>query len=257
MSNNDEVNARAWSLTQEAIEKYISHVEAELRERWNSWKNDLYLNHVHEAIGALLARQVTLVTHFARSPVSWNVHIAPLFLRAMIDVYINFAWILKDPSERSERFVLYGLGQQKLQLEHRRKQLTKEGIEVESDPVVKATEDWINSQRYEFLVDVDVGHWAGLNVRSMAEEADCMDLYNFSYAPFSAGVHSTWPHLCRLNLTVCKNPLHKFHRVPTIDEYPSDIGFLDTAAKYLSKSFAALESVSKVMRLGPICGRGA
>jgi hypothetical protein len=55
-----------------------------------------------------------------------------------------------------------------------------------------------------------------------------------------------WPHIGRLNLTSCRNPLHKFHRIPTIREIPPDIGFLDTAAKYLSKSFATFDDAMGV-----------
>lgn len=244
MLNNQEIESLSWSLTQEAIEKYISHIGAELSDRWRNWKINLYLDYMHEVVGALLARQVTIASHFARSPECWNSHIAPFFLRAMIDVFINLSWILKDPDDRSKRFVLFGLGQQKLNLEHRKNQLSEDGIDPQPDATVTALGEWINSQRYEFLVEVDVGSWSGLDTRSMAIEANCIDLYNYAYTPFSAGVHSMWHHICRFNLTSCQNPLHKYHRVPIKYEISPDAGFLDLAAKYLSKSFAEFDKMT-------------
>lgn len=40
----------------------------EFEERWNTWEKDFALNEVHEVVGALLARQVTLFTKFTEIP---------------------------------------------------------------------------------------------------------------------------------------------------------------------------------------------
>src|SRR3989304_6565244 len=98
---------------------YSNAIEDELKERWQNWKLDLSENEVHEGVGGLMARQVSLARQFASWPASWNAHIAPLILRAMVDVYISLAWILRDPIARSRKYILYGLGQEKLTLEHK------------------------------------------------------------------------------------------------------------------------------------------
>jgi hypothetical protein len=41
---------------------------------------------------------------------------APIILRAMVDLYITLSWIFKDPLERSKKYIAYGLGQEKLEI---------------------------------------------------------------------------------------------------------------------------------------------
>jgi len=164
----------------------------------------------------------------------------------MTDAYITLAWILKDPLERSRKFILYGLGQQKLMLEHRRAALTAEGKDPAQDPMVKASEAWLNAQRFNFLTEVNVGTWSEAPVREMAEEADCLDLYRYAYIPFSAATHSMWHHISRLNLEVCENPLHRYHKVPVDADLSPDPDYLYRAAKYVEKSFSLFDATFSV-----------
>jgi len=99
---------------------------------------------------------------------------------------------------------------------------------------------------FESLTNLQKNNWSGLNTRSMAIEADCIDLYNYAYSPFSSCVHGMWSHIGRLNLSICSNPLHKFHAIPDTQEHYPDLSFLDIAAKYLSKSFAEFDELTKV-----------
>jgi hypothetical protein len=61
--------------------------------------------------------------------------IAPIILRCMADNYINFSWIAQSPEDRSRKFILHGLGLEKLNLEQRKQQVAKEGIDPETEPV--------------------------------------------------------------------------------------------------------------------------
>lgn len=160
-----------------AIITYVNNVRIDLGNRWQSWPLDLSRNEVHEVIGALLARQVSLSTNIARSPGIWNGHVAPIVLRCMADVYISIKWILQDPLSRSKKYILYGLGQAKLQIEHRKLQAEKIGEDPKKDPMIENLEKWVNSQRYLFLTEVDIGSWSGISTREMAEEAGCLDYY--------------------------------------------------------------------------------
>lgn len=230
-----------WSELQDLTERYIDAARAELAARWEHWALDLMRPELHEVVGALLARQVTLATQIARSPGIWNGHIAPVLLRTMTDVHINLAWILKDPGERTRKFVLYGLGQQKLIMEHRRAHLQSLGRNPEDDPDIASHERWLNSQRFSFLTEVNVGNWSGMAVREMAEAADCLDLYHLAYTPLSAATHSAWHHVSRYNLQNCENPLHRFHQVPMDREFHPDCDYLCLAAKYLDKSLTLFD----------------
>jgi hypothetical protein len=125
--------------------------------------------------------------------------------------------------------------------------LESQGIDPDDDRVVKAMEAWVNSQRYLFLTEVNVGSWSGKDTRSMAQEAGCLDLYNFAYTPFSATSHSLWHHVSRYNLIMCSNPLHGLHRVP-IDppDTTADPDYLYRAARYVEKSFKLFDERTSV-----------
>jgi hypothetical protein len=232
------------------IEKYLVRIEEELMKRWNSWEKDITISEQYEVIGAIMARQVSIVINFANNSSIWNGHIAPLIMRSLIDNYINFAWILIDPLERSRQFIYYGLGQEKLMLEHYKKQFEGEAVPDDIQAVIDSIESWINSQRYSFLTDVSFKSWSDRNIRQMAEEIGCQDLYIFPYQQFSSVVHNMWNHVGRYNSRQSENPMHKFMRMPGILKDPPDMYYLDLAVKYISKMFDGFDR-----KFGQVCSK--
>lgn len=233
----DEEVIELWPL----IESYCSNVDRELAARLDAWPPDFAQIHVHEVIGGMLAREATLAKDLARAPTLWTGHSAPILLRAMADVYINIAWLLLDPVERCRKFILFGLGQAKLELEHRRAQIGAREPTPQEVAFLEASERWIDSQRIGWLLNVDLGKWSSLSVRQMAEEADCIDFYNYVYTPFSACAHSMWHHVARYDLRDCGNPLHRHHRRPISEASDPDPHYLTLAAKYWSKTLGTFD----------------
>ena len=221
------------------ITEYRDIAKKELKSRWTNWSISFENYEIYQVIGALLGRQVTLATQMGSAPTIWNSHIAPILHRTMADTFITFAWILNDPSDRARKYISYGLGQNKLILEHR-KAKHKNG-DVEDQKINDAYEKWANMQRFTFLTDVDIGSWSGITTRKMAEEADCLDFYNYVYITFSPATHSMWNHVGRFNVAPCKNPLHKYHLVPCDPDLPNDIFNFYLSAKYLEKTFALFD----------------
>lgn len=227
------------------VERFIADLDKEFSERWRAWTYDFSLNDLRTVVGGLMARQVTIASEVAQAYSCWNYHVGPLFLRAMSEVYITLVWILELPDQRNNRaqiFVEHGIGQQKLEIEHRRAMISGE----ERDPTeqeaawIEASEKWINSQRAIFLTKVNVGSWSGISVRKMAEEAGCIDFYNYVYTPWSGVAHSTWQHVGRYNVAQCQNPLHGFHLVPATI-YAHDSYILYLAGKYANKTFCLFD----------------
>ncbi len=225
------------------IERFVSRAREEFEERIRRWPTDLSQQEVHEVVGALLARQVALASELAGSPGIWTANVAPIVLRAMADVYINLIWILKDPLDRSRKFILYGLGQAKLQLEHRKARMAGAGeAEPNEERFVRALEEWITNQRYIFLIDVNLGSWSGITTRKMAEEAGCLGFYNYVYTPLSACGHSMWQYVSIHNLKECRNPLHRLHLVPVVSELAPSLEYLCRSAEHLQMTFAIFDT---------------
>jgi hypothetical protein len=235
-----ETESEGWDIFP-LITQYREGVDEELLDRLTLWRPNFACIQVHEVIGALLARQATLAKEIAGAPSLWNGHSAPILLRAMADVHINIAWLLLEPESRCLKFISYGLGQAKLELEHRRSEIGDREMSAAEQTLLDAQESWIDSQRASFLQDVDLGKWAGNTVRQMAEEAGCLDFYNYVYTPFSACAHSMWHHVAVYNLSTCGNPLHRHHRRPISEDAKSDLHSLILAAKYWSKTLRTFD----------------
>jgi hypothetical protein len=219
------------------IEGYLQRVRAELAQRIAAWPVDITLMQAREVLGGLMARQVSLATQLAGAPSIWNGHLAPVVLRTMTDAYITFAWIWKDAETRAAMYIMYGLGQLKLQLEHLKAHVRSQGRDAEKDPVVLSFENALNAERMTAFTEVNIGSWSGTDTRSMAEETGCLDLYRFAYAPFSQATHNMWPHIASYNLDFCASPLHRRHRIPVEGRVPLDVDYLYRAAKYVEKTF--------------------
>lgn len=216
-----------------ATSEYKAHEEA--------WPYDFADLEVREVMAGMLARQISLMRHLSCSPASWNWDIAPLFLRPMVEIVLNMAWISKEPLARSRAFIAYGLGQEKLQVEHMKSTLVGMDAEDQAEytEAIEHRERWIAEQRYPFLVEVNVGAWADSQFK-MAQESGELSLYHHCYGPYSGCVHSMWHHVAKYNLQVCKNPLHRHHRVANLEEFPGDFHSVYLAVKYLHRAFMVL-----------------
>lgn len=223
---------------QHTLNLYIEDIQFELKERWNSWEKDLNTPEIYEVVGGILARQITITEHLLSCSSLWNGHMAPMILRSLADNYINLAWILEDPLERSRKFIFFGLGQEKLQIAHQKKELESSGNLEENKVYIEAMENWINSQRYVFLTEVNLSKWSEISVRKMAEEAGCIDFYNYVYQPFSVNAHNMWNHIAKYNLIESSNPLHKNFRRPGKFSTDADFHYVDLACKYVNKMFS-------------------
>lgn len=235
--NRDEF----WIQIEGITKDYVHMVKMELSDRWKGWPLDLTCREMYEVIGVLLARQVTLSIQLAMSPNIWNEHVAPLILRSMADNYINLAWIFCDSADRSRKFILYGLGQEKLQVEHLKARLTVNNQNADEHPEVKYREAWIDAQKYTFLTDVTIGSWSGIDTRTMAEQAGCLDFYNHSFQPFTSATHNMWNHVGKYNLVFCPNPLHGHHGMPAVRSLSLNIYFVLEAARYVEEAFALFD----------------
>jgi len=243
---------RNWERLTNIVQEYRNASVARLNQRTADWPLDPTHNAMHEVVGGLLARQTTLAIELISGPPMWTAHIAPLVLRAMVEVHITTAWILKDPVVRSPQFIEYGLGQVKLRMEHLKARLEKPAADTEAETEVKQLEKWIDAQHFHFLTEVNIGSWSDLDLRKMAVECGCEDLYRFEYTAFSASTHSMWHHIQPFNLRPCRNPLHRGgHRVPWVAPLRPDLDYARRAASLLDETFDVFDSFRGVTNTSP------
>ena len=138
-------------------------------------------------------------------------------------------------------FVNHGLGQENLLLEQSKATLREMGEDPDKDTRIQEWEQWINSQRYTFLTEVNVGNWGGLNLMEMADEVDLLDLHRYDYALWSGAVHNTWHHIARFNIQQCVNSLHGHHRIPEVSRLGFESVHLIKAAEYMDLTIELLD----------------
>lgn len=228
---------------------YEGYLAESLDILWSRVRVDANNLDGYSVIGALLSRQVMLSIQMARSPNIWNNHAAPIFLRSQVDLHISLAWILVDLETRARQFILHGLGEEKMLIEHYEDRIKANPSEADKevfDMIVQGKKNWISSQRREWMVEINLGSWSGLNTRSMAKESGCEDLYRFAYKQFSQAAHSMWPHVSIHNTRICENPLHQYHLVPMLCEMQIDIDYLYRSSKYVQLSYERVKSALKI-----------
>jgi hypothetical protein len=239
---NKDVLEKLWDI----ISEYNKNVIAELYERWKLWKYSKRNREKHEVIGGLLSRQVTLATQLANSPSVWNAHIAPVILQAMTNAYIMLAWIFEDPNERARKFIACGIEREKLAITYLKTYLQSLGREPNKDEMLKKREVWLNSQRYPFLSKLKEKVSHDKDNKTMAEEAGCTDLYEFSDTYFNAAMQSTWDHIARYNLSLSATPPEEYHRIPIVTSMDPNFDYLHRAAEYVEKSFGLFDEKTSV-----------
>lgn len=135
-----------------------------------------------------------------------------IILRSILEVFITFHYLAeKDDPTIWLQYRKYGQGQTKLAF---LKNIREEEIPNFLD--LGELEEFANEDRWMELADIELGHWANLNLRKMAEAVGLKDFYDKFYDWSSGYVHAQWASARSTVFINCFNPLHRFHRVPGV-----------------------------------------
>ncbi|HMH65032.1 MAG TPA: DUF5677 domain-containing protein, partial [Rhizomicrobium sp.] len=157
-----------------------------------------------------------------------------IVLRTIVEAFITLQYLAsKDDPTLWQQYRQYGTGQAKLAF---LKNIREEKIPSFVD--LKLMEQLANEDMWMEFQDIQLGNWANLNLRKMAEDAGVLSTYNKFYDWSSGYTHGHWVGVRSTVFVNCVNPLHRFHRVPAppIVKMPSIIpdaaalinGMLDT-----------------------------
>jgi hypothetical protein len=135
-----------------------------------------------------------------------------LLLRTLVECRITLAYLIhKNDDALWERFRRYGTGQAKLALLK-----ISEAAKPPHSISVATLERIANEDVWEEFVDINLGNWAGADLRKMAEESETKEVYDAHYGWSSSFSHGQWAALRDTTLTTCLNPLHRLHRAPLL-----------------------------------------
>ena len=133
-----------------------------------------------------------------------------LGLRTILETRINLKHLIdEDSADLWQKWRGYGAGQAKLaSLKLDDSKEMPEFISLEDIEGI-AYEDL-----REELLTIDLGNWAGSNLRKISEDANLKETYDHFYTWSSAYAHGAWGAIRESSFQTCANPLHRLHRYP-------------------------------------------
>lgn len=166
-----------------------------------------------------------------------------LLLRTLTECRITLAYLQKkNDAELWAKFRRYGTGQAKLVLLK-----INEAAKPPHSISLETLERLANEDVWQEFVDIDLGNWAGVDLRKMAEESGTKDVYDAHYGWNSGFSHGHWAAMRDATLTWCLNPLHRGHRIPSAgprnlgDVVPDAIELVETMIRGLLQAYPGAE----------------
>ncbi len=164
-------------------------------------------------------------------------------LRVILEVFVTLAYLVaKDDPELWRSYRVFGSGQLKL--------TTLKLDESPEQPFFIPREfvaELASEDVWQEFLDIDLGHWANANLRSLSVEAGVKGDYDQAYAWTSSFVHGHWGALRVTSFDTCANPLHRLHRIPRaapreqLDVVVDAVGFCDKVLALLDRAYPRFE----------------
>jgi len=210
------------------MEKYFSKlVKLSHPNLFNAKKDEVLLG--------LFSRIVRLYTKFSSTPDLWSADLGRVILRLICDSCITFSYLLeKNDSTLFDKFVDYAEGKEKLLL--LKLQDKYPGLLGPTGETVDEIRESLGGNFSPEFIDINLSNWIDISARDMAEECGFSQEYSLVYDPASSDIHGTWTSLRISNLTLCLNPLHGLHRVPSLRSTPLFITSVNQATKLVLKT---------------------
>ena len=157
-------------------------------------------------------------------------------LRVLLESYVTLAYLLaKDEMEMWRSYRVYGAGQAKLAALK-----LEEAVGHPLSISVERLRGIANEDIWEEFVDIDLGHWARVNLRQLAINAGVKEDYDRFYSWTSTYAHGHWGAVRSVVFDTCGNPLHRLHRIPREEPLAQPDSIAD-AVELVDKTLALVD----------------
>jgi len=219
------INKEKYEILLNRLEKNVEITKNYLSLLHQKIRPDLYDPTRDEVLCGLFARLTRLHNLLTENPHLWSKDVGSIMLRCLADTAITFSYLVLSASpDEFNKFVEYGEGQQKLLMLH----LQDNYPEDTSLEGLTSEELAERMGVYPEMLDIELGHWTKKDARRLASEAGMEKLYRLVYSPTSGELHGSWLSLKDSNLTICEEPLHRYHRIPSYAEPPLFVSIGET-----------------------------
>jgi hypothetical protein len=205
----------------------VAKAIASVSEHWVNTARTTAVDPMHECAFAFVLfalRCLLELTGQARLRIAGR-----LLLRTIVECRITLAYLIhKNDHALWGKFRRYSTGQAKLALLK-----ISEAANPPHSISTATLERIANEDIWEEFVDINLGNWAGADLRKMADESGTKEIYDAHYGWGSSYSHGQWAALRDTSLTTCLNPLHRLHRAPLLgareldDVIPDAIGIVE------------------------------
>lgn len=242
---NDATNGGTYELQQSLIEATAELMNQFLRATWAEADSiDLWRPAKHEVVTGLVSRAGRAVLNALRAPHAWNGEHLSDVTRKLVETEIYLSWMqLQDPAVY-DRFQEFGIGKRKLHNAHLKAVLAELPPELRPPEVEKAVrhnESKLGGRGGEEFIDVSTESFMGKTMRTMADEAGLLPLYNLEYQSLSGSNHGEWWAIEDYAMQRCLNPLHRGHQIASFQPFPT----APTAPKLLVKLFDRVVHIAR------------
>lgn len=177
---------------------------------------DLYAPDKHEVLTGMVYRALRDLSVMINYPALWTGEHGSSYIRGLVESRIVLKWLAqKNDAALYARFKSYGRGRLKLfklHMEEYRDGLADPPSDIDS--YIEHLDALVNQDIWEEFQEISIeGNFAGVDTRRMADQVGMLTEYRLVFAPASASVHGEWTALDKYALAVCKNPLHRMHRI--------------------------------------------
>lgn len=209
---------------------------------------DLYDPARHEVISGLITRATRAVVAHLRSPHFWGGEHGSALTRLLTETEIILTWMSLNGDDSYRAYQAYGDGKAKLHGANLAGLAAEFGDNV-PEMLTTAIEHLDKKTGGEWggqFVPVSVDStFSGKSMRTMAQQSGLEGLYRHVYQGASSVTHGEWWTVEDYSMQRCRNPLHRFHRVPSMEPVGGNEPLLarywiDTVSRLISQ---ALEQI--------------